>query len=95
MGGRGHGGGGKVMVHPINVIFKLLQTRALISVWLFENLNMRIEGRLRGFDEFMNLVIDDATEVYLERKDAAESRRKIGQVLLKGDNVTLIQEVQQ
>lgn len=33
----------------------------------------------QGFDEFMNLVIDDAVEVTLANKDAPEERRKIGQ----------------
>lgn len=34
-----------------------------MQIWLFEQLGMRIEGRLRGFDEFMNLVVDEAVEV--------------------------------
>ncbi|KAH7062885.1 hypothetical protein FB567DRAFT_455570 [Paraphoma chrysanthemicola] len=85
-----------VLLPPINFIFKLLQSRATVSVWLYENLGMRIEGKLRGFDEFMNLVIDDAIEVTLAnpKKDTPEERRKIGQVLLKGDNISLIQQLQ-
>jgi small nuclear ribonucleoprotein E len=83
-----------VLLPPINFIFKLLQSRATISVWLYENLGMRIEGKLRGFDEFMNLVIDDAIEVTLAKKDAPEERRKVGQILLKGDNISLIQQLQ-
>ncbi|KAH9876825.1 hypothetical protein IAQ61_002186, partial [Plenodomus lingam] len=86
-------GGGKVLLPPINFIFKLLQSRATISVWLYENLGLRIEGKLRGFDEFMNLVIDDAVEVTLAKKDAPEERRKVGQILLKGDNISLIQQL--
>ncbi|EAT79114.1 ribonucleoprotein E [Parastagonospora nodorum] len=97
MTGRGGGrGGGKVLLPPINFIFKLLQSRATISVWLYENLGMRIEGKLRGFDEFMNLVIDDAVEVTLAnaKKETPEERRSIGQILLKGDNISLIQQLQ-
>lgn len=41
----------------------------------------------------MNLVIDDAVEVHLATKDKAENRRQLGQILLKGDNVSLIQAV--
>ncbi|KAH7120787.1 LSM domain-containing protein [Dendryphion nanum] len=95
MTGRGGRGGGKVQVPPINFIFKLLQMRATVLIWLYENLGMRIEGKLRGFDEFMNLVIDDAVEITLAKKDAPEERRKLGQILLKGDNIALIQSVQQ
>ena len=42
----------------------------------------------------MNLVIDDAVEVTLAKQDAPEERRKVGQILLKGDNVSLIQSLQ-
>lgn len=42
----------------------------------------------------MNLVIDDAVEVALATKEKAEKRRQLGQILLKGDNVSLIQAVQ-
>jgi len=33
----------------------------------------------QGFDEFMNLVIDDAVEVTMEKKDVPESRRSLGE----------------
>jgi small nuclear ribonucleoprotein E len=100
-----------VLLPPINFIFKLLQARANVSIWLYESLGLRIEGKLRvcllqkllllgllltrsqGFDEFMNLVIDDAQEVTLAKKDKPESRRKLGQILLKGDNIALIQQI--
>ncbi|OCK83053.1 LSM-domain-containing protein [Lepidopterella palustris CBS 459.81] len=96
MSGRPHGGrsGGKVLLPPINFIFKLLQSRAAVQIWLYEQLGIRIEGRIRGFDEFMNLVIDDAVEVKLATKTEQESRRHLGQILLKGDNVSLIQSLQ-
>jgi small nuclear ribonucleoprotein E len=32
----------------------------------------------QGFDEFMNLVIDDAVEVQLATKDGPEKRRQLG-----------------
>jgi len=60
----------------------------------------------QGFDEFMNLVIDEAAEVYV--KDAKPRRELgvyvtirtiretnvglVGRILLKGDNITLIQQ---
>lgn len=80
----------RVMVQPINVIFKNLQQRNKISVWLYDNVDMRIEGIITGFDEFMNLVIDDAEEVYVKE---THSRSKLGRILLKGDNITLIQQL--
>jgi len=76
----------KVMVQPINLIFRYLQNRARIQVWLTENVNLRIEGHIIGFDEYMNLVLDDAEELYLKTK----KRRPVGRILLKGENITLI-----
>ena len=46
----------KVMVQPINLIFRYLQGKTRVSVWLFENVNTRMEGVITGFDEYMNLV---------------------------------------
>ncbi|KAL7628105.1 hypothetical protein AAE478_002302 [Parahypoxylon ruwenzoriense] len=93
MTGRGGGGSRKILLPPINFIFKLLQTHATVKIWLYEQLSTRIEGKIRGFDEFMNLVIDDAVEVKQATKaNPEETRRHLGQILLKGDNVSLIQE---
>ncbi|KAG6024088.1 hypothetical protein E4U40_003583 [Claviceps sp. LM458 group G5] len=93
-GGGGGGGGRRVLLPPINMIFKLLQSNATVSVWLYEQLSIRIEGKIRGFDEFMNLVIDDAVEVsQITKTNEEETRRSLGQILLKGDNVSLIQNL--
>ena len=47
MTGRGSGGRGKVLLPPINFIFKLLQQRSTVSIWLFEQFAIRIEGKIR------------------------------------------------
>lgn len=40
---------------------------------------MRIEGFIKGFDEFMNLVIEDAVEVKQpDRNNPEERRRELG-----------------
>lgn len=88
----------KVLVQPINLIFRYLQNRARIAVWLTENVNMRIEGHIIGFDEYMNLVLDDAYEVYMKQKDGSSSDKKskaVGRILLKGENIVLIQAAEQ
>lgn len=80
----------KVMVQPINLIFRYLQNRSRIQVWLSENVKLRIEGLLIGFDEYMNLVLDDACEFYIK----SNIKKSIGKILLKGENITLIQVAQ-
>jgi small nuclear ribonucleoprotein E len=38
----------------------------------------------QGFDEYMNVVLDDAEEVSIKSKE----RKVIGRIMLKGDNIT-------
>lgn len=47
MAGRGGGQRGKVLLPPINFIFKLLQQHSTVSIWLYEQLGFRIEGKIR------------------------------------------------
>ena len=51
--------------------------------------DLRMEGRIIGFDEYMNLVLDEAEEVSIKRK----TRKPLGRIMLKGDNITLMQTV--
>uniref|UniRef100_A0A8C5YDP6 Small nuclear ribonucleoprotein E n=1 Tax=Microcebus murinus TaxID=30608 RepID=A0A8C5YDP6_MICMU len=41
---------------------------------------MWLEGCIIGFNEYMNLVLDN-------------SRKQLGRIMLKGDNITLLQSV--
>ncbi|RKL47096.1 hypothetical protein BFJ72_g2087 [Fusarium proliferatum] len=79
MTGRGGGGGRRLMLPPIKYIFELLREHATVSIWLYEQLSIRIEGKIRGFDEFMNLVIDEAVEVkQVTKTNEKETRRPLG-----------------
>ena len=64
-----------------------MQNQSRIQVWLYEQTTTRIESYIIGFDEYMNLVLDDANEILLTQK-------KLGRILLKGDNISLIQQMQ-
>ncbi|XP_010928628.2 uncharacterized protein [Elaeis guineensis] len=76
----------RIMTQPINLIFRFLQSKARIQIWLFEQRDLRIEGRIIGFDEYMNLVLDDADELNVKKN----TRKPLGRILLKGDNITLM-----
>eukprot|EP00884_Botryococcus_braunii_P011346 jgi/Botrbrau1/20211/Bobra.31_1s0008.1 len=78
----------RIMTQPINLIFRFLQSRQKVQIWLFEHNDLRIEGRIIGFDEYMNLVLEEAEEVSMKKKS---SRKQLGRILLKGDNITLMQ----
>ncbi len=48
---------------------------------------MKLEGKIIGFDEFMNLVLDEAVELI------GNERTLLGRLLLKGENICLIREI--
>lgn len=54
---------------------------------MYEDTKTQIEGQIIGFDEYMNMVLDDAVEI-------GKTRREVGRILLKGDSITLLQEAQ-
>lgn len=80
----------KSMLPPIHLIFKYLQEQCLVTVWLYQQTQLRIQGRIQGFDEFMNIVIDEATEI----STVDGSRELLGRILLKGDSITLISSLE-
>lgn len=107
-------GRSKVSVQPINIIFRHLQQQTRVSLWLYDNVDFRIEGKiivsrhgsspmvqyytnmvidklqlllpdfLQGFDEFMNVTLADAEEVWTKKDN---KRVELGRILLKGDNI--------
>lgn len=70
-------------------VFEYLKQGSRIQVWLYENTDLRIEGNILGFDEYMNIVLDETEEIYTKKSQ----RKKIGRILLKGDNISLIRDV--
>jgi len=50
------------------------------------NGNRRVTGVLRGFDPFMNLVIDEATEDI-----SATQKNDIGMVVVRGNSIILLE----
>lgn len=77
------------MQKPINTVYGFLQQEKRVVVWLQHDTALRFEGRLIGYDEFMNVVLADAVE---HNKKSGKST-DIGRVLIKGDNVGLLHSV--
>ncbi|CAI2181049.1 3399_t:CDS:2 [Funneliformis geosporum] len=67
----------KIMVQPINLIFKYLQNKTRVQIWLYEQVDLRIEGQIIGFDEFMNLVLDNGEEPEYPEYENSQSLHKI------------------
>ena len=68
------------MVMSLNVLEKFINKR--ISLLLKDN--RILDGKLVGYDEYMNMVLEDTEET----KD--ENVRRIGTVVLRGNNVVAI-----
>ena len=77
----------RMMTLPINIIFRLLQHKQRVQLWLYDHNDLRVEGKIIGLDEYMNLVLDEADEIGVKKG----TRRSLGRLLLKGDSITLIQ----
>ena len=80
----------RLMIQPISLIFRHLQQKNNIQVWLYDRSEIRINGKIAGFDEFMNLVLVDACEYNVKTGQTIP----LGRLLLKGDNISLISEIQ-
>ena len=77
------------LVQPIHVLFNYLQQKEQVLVWLYDNPNVRFQGYVKGFDEFLNVVLDECVEI----NSKTDTRNELGQLLLKGECITLIQPV--
>merc|ERR1712226_979436 len=76
----------KALVQPVNVMFRYLQTKEKVELWLFNDKHVRLHGVIRGFDEHMNIVIDNVLEINFKK----DTKQDLGMILLKGDCVSLI-----
>lgn len=68
------------MVMPINILERSLNRR--LSLLLKDG--RILEGKLTGYDEYMNMVLEDTQET----KD--DVVKKMGTVILRGNNVVTI-----
>jgi len=68
------------MTLPLDVLEKSLNQKLLLLLKDSRN----IEGKLLGYDEFMNLVLDDVEET------KGETKRRLGKIILRGSNVVSI-----
>lgn len=69
------------MVMPLALLEKTIDKR--VSLLLKDS--RVLEGKLVGYDEYMNMVLEETTE-----RTAANEERRLGTVVLRGNNVVSI-----
>ena len=79
----------RTIVKPINYLFQLYQSKNKVEIWIFENDDITFEGTIIGFDEFMNMVLDEC----IEKNKKKNTINNLGRIMLKGDNITLIRAI--
>ncbi|HID25466.1 MAG TPA: RNA-binding protein [Thermoplasmata archaeon] len=71
------------MALPLDVLEKSVNQRLIL---LLKD-GRTLEGKLSGYDEYMNLVLED-TEEKIE-----DTKRRIGTVILRGNNIVSISTI--
>ena len=70
------------MVMPVSLLEKSVDKR--VSLLIKDG--RVLEGRLTGFDEYMNMVLEDTVEISSD----GGAERRLGCVVLRGNNVVSI-----
>jgi len=68
------------MALPLDVLEKAMNQK--LSLLLKDG--RQIDGKLSGYDEYMNMVLTDVEETY------DETKRRLGTIILRGNNVVSI-----
>ena len=68
------------MALPLDVLEKSVNQR--LSLLLKDG--RILEGRLSGYDEYMNMVLEDVEEI------TEETKKRLGTIILRGNNVVSI-----
>ncbi|KAH9580111.1 LSM domain [Trypanosoma melophagium] len=79
----------KQMVKPTSVVHRYMKEGQRVCVWLVHDTQMKLEGTLLGYDEFMNVVLGDAAEVHMKTREVVQ----LGRILLRSDNVGVIHPI--
>ena len=71
-------------VLPLELIDKCIGSR----MWVIMRGDKELVGTLRGFDDYVNMVLEDVTEYEI----TAEGKKvtKLDQILLNGNNVAML-----
>lgn len=76
----------KNTIQAIEYIYKFMEQKVKVEIWITGNKNVKFTGIIRGFDEWMNFVLDQTVEINVKQN----KRTNLGRILLKGDTICLV-----
>ncbi|MFW9848750.1 MAG: LSM domain-containing protein [Candidatus Thorarchaeota archaeon] len=50
----------------------------------------KLKGKLRGYDQHLNLIIEDADEIYFDPETEQELIESVQTIIVRGDNVVIV-----
>lgn len=71
-------------LQPLALIDKCIGSK----IWVIMKGDKEVVGTLRGFDEYVNMVLDDVTEIEISADGKIET--KMDQILLNGANICMM-----
>lgn len=76
----------KKALGPIENLFIFMEKGITVEIWTEHNENLWFQGVIIGFDEWMNLTLDNAKEINI-KKGTVEP---LGRIILKGDTLSVV-----
>lgn len=52
---------------PIEQLFLFMEKNLTVEIWTEHNPNLKFQGKIIGFDEWMNLTLDQAQEINVKK----------------------------
>ncbi len=71
---------------PLELIDKCIGSKIFVVM----KGDQELEGTLRGFDEYVNMVLDDVIEYVPSEGGGAPTATERGQILLNGNNICMM-----
>ncbi|MHA1905613.1 MAG: LSM domain-containing protein [Candidatus Thorarchaeota archaeon] len=71
---------------PMELLQKSIGAQVLVEL----KGKRKIKGRLRGFDQHLNLILEDADEIAFDSETNEDKIEQVQTVVVRGDNVVIV-----
>jgi small nuclear ribonucleoprotein len=71
---------------PMELLQKSIGGQVLVEL----KARRKIKGRLLGFDQHLNLILEDAEEIFFDSETEEQTITQIDRVIVRGDNVVIV-----